>query len=316
MELIFEIIDQSGRAHDRRRFTGDRFTIGRAFDNDLILTDPTVNPYHAVIERNEDGRILLRDLDSMNGVFIKRKQRIHGSTELVSGNEYLIGKTRVYVYTLDHPVGETIGHGNAENVIEYFDKPVILVGALVAVTLIYGVQQWLNMFSGFEWQDIANTLLIVFGSTIAATLFWVVIGRILKHEANFRKQITIILVFVIAQFLLSRVFNFVLFNTLDYVTSVVLMVVLEFVLVAALLWFNLYLATNQTATQRIRTAMIVSMVMIVLSLYTEITARSDFSESPDYVRVLSPPPYLVAATVSEVEFVSNAAGVFSDLDAD
>jgi hypothetical protein len=314
MELIYEIIDQSGRAHDRRRFSGERFRIGRAFDNDLILSDPTVSPYHAVIEAGGDGRPVIRDLDSMNGVLVRRKQRLNGAAELVSGGEYTIGKTRVYVYTPDHPVAETVELGKTEHIIEFFDRPLVLALSLIAVTLAYGVQQWLNMFSGYEWQLMANTLLIVFGSTIATTLFWVVIGRVLKHEANFRKQLAIVLVFVIAQFLMASVFNIVMYNTLSYMTGMVFMVVLEFVLIAAMLWLNLYLATNQSSSQRWRTAMVVSLLMITLSLYSEITVRSEFSESPDYVRILRPPVFLAASAVDEDTFVTNAAAVFGRLD--
>jgi hypothetical protein len=316
MELIVEIIDQAGRAHDRRRFSGDRFTIGRAFDNDLILTDSTVNPHHAVIEKSGDGRILVKDLDSLNGVYVKRKQRLHGSAELVSGTEYRIGKTRVYVYTPDHPVNDTIRFGNAEHVIEWFDSPYVLLAAALAVALIYGVQQWLNMFSGFEWEEIANIMLIVFGSATSLTLFWVVIGRVLKHEANFRKQAAITLLFVAAQFVLSRIFNFVLYNTLDYTVSIGLLVVIEFILVCVMLWLNLFIATNLSSGQRIKTAATMSAVLIALSLYSEVPFTDDFSPAPEYIRVIRPPVFLVAGGVSEDEFVAGAAQVFTRLDAE
>ena len=52
----------------------DRFTIGRAKDNDLILNDPGVSSRHATIIR--DGtKYNIEDNDSTNGVFVN-KQRI------------------------------------------------------------------------------------------------------------------------------------------------------------------------------------------------------------------------------------------------
>ena len=67
MELIFEITDQSGRSHQYRRLSGERLTVGRAWDNDLILSDPAVNPHHAIIELDENRQLMITDLDTLNG---------------------------------------------------------------------------------------------------------------------------------------------------------------------------------------------------------------------------------------------------------
>jgi ABC-type multidrug transport system ATPase subunit len=50
--------------------TKTRLVVGRAPDCDVCLPHPTVSRYHALLERREDGALVLRDLSSVNGVFV------------------------------------------------------------------------------------------------------------------------------------------------------------------------------------------------------------------------------------------------------
>jgi pSer/pThr/pTyr-binding forkhead associated (FHA) protein len=47
--------------------TSDLFAVGRAADNSLVLTDPSISFKHCVIEKNVHGQYVLKDLNSTNG---------------------------------------------------------------------------------------------------------------------------------------------------------------------------------------------------------------------------------------------------------
>lgn len=53
---------------------GDRLTIGRSTDNQLVIDDATVSAHHAVIEKVDEG-YRIRDLGSTNGVFVNGKRQ-------------------------------------------------------------------------------------------------------------------------------------------------------------------------------------------------------------------------------------------------
>jgi CRP-like cAMP-binding protein len=59
--------------------------IGRADDNDLVLADPTVSRYHAVIRCDKQG-VELEDLGSVNGVSIGKKVIHNQSVPIKSGD--------------------------------------------------------------------------------------------------------------------------------------------------------------------------------------------------------------------------------------
>ena len=47
-----------------------RVSLGRSMENVIVIPDATVSRRHAVIERREDGRVVIRDLGSANGTYV------------------------------------------------------------------------------------------------------------------------------------------------------------------------------------------------------------------------------------------------------
>ena len=75
---------------------GNSLQIGSAVGDLIFPDDPLVHPQHCLIEE-QAGIVVLTDLSSRTGVFV----RVRGAQELVSGDELLVGRTRL---VLDLPV--------------------------------------------------------------------------------------------------------------------------------------------------------------------------------------------------------------------
>jgi len=192
----------------------------------------------------------------------------------------------------------------------------VLLGLILLVTATYSLQQWLNMVSGFKWQGIANSLLLIFASVIVTAVFWGFVGRIVRHEIHFKAQLSIILVFILSQAAIFYFYDLILFNTLNIVFSKTVFIITDFIALLILFWFNLLVATNQNDSQRLKTASVLSLVLITLSLYSEITNYSEFSDRPDYVKTLKRPLFLMANGVNEQDFLLSAENVFSRIESD
>lgn len=72
---------------------GEKITIGRSSENDIIVKDPYSSNLHAFIYPSDRGYVL-RDNNSKNGTFLN-SERIQGQIELKKGDEILIGSTRI-----------------------------------------------------------------------------------------------------------------------------------------------------------------------------------------------------------------------------
>jgi pSer/pThr/pTyr-binding forkhead associated (FHA) protein len=87
-----EVWTLSGRRHVE--LTGDRVTIGKGEQNDLVVdADPTVSRLHAVLERFPAGWCVT-DLGSSNGTTLNG-ERIWAQQRLRHGDEVRVGRTRL-----------------------------------------------------------------------------------------------------------------------------------------------------------------------------------------------------------------------------
>ena len=53
-----------------------KITIGKATDNMLVIDDPQVSRYHALLTLDDNGDLILDDLGSTNGTFVNDNQII------------------------------------------------------------------------------------------------------------------------------------------------------------------------------------------------------------------------------------------------
>ena len=93
MRLIFTSGSREGHSVD---IDGSRLMIGRVDDNDLQLVDDRVSRHHAVLERKDGGRLVLRDLDSRNGTYVDGV-RLSGARELTGGELLRVGGVELRV---------------------------------------------------------------------------------------------------------------------------------------------------------------------------------------------------------------------------
>ncbi len=99
---FIETLALNGEVLHRHRIDQLPIRIGRGYHNDFILDDPYAASRHAVIEAGADGGMVLRDLDSMNGV-IHHGKRL--TTLALTGDTVIrVGHTSLRVRASDYEV--------------------------------------------------------------------------------------------------------------------------------------------------------------------------------------------------------------------
>ncbi len=101
-----EILNANGDVLQRHKFTDLPVRLGRSYSNDIILDDHHTAGEHAVIELNEHGQLVVRDLGSQNA--IKLNGKTHSQIQLTGDTLVQLGHTHIRVRDSNHVVSAEI----------------------------------------------------------------------------------------------------------------------------------------------------------------------------------------------------------------
>ena len=310
MELIFEIINPSGRVLERQKINGDKISVGRAFDNQVILSDEFIDPYHVIIERDSNAQILITDLNSTNGIR-DENDLIVESKVIESGSEFVLGKTHIRIFAIEHVVPDAMVLDGVDWAIKYFSKNWMTVGLFVVMSLLAIVGVWGGDVGELEAREYIETIFAVIVVALMMALIWGLVGRIVKHEMFFKVQLSIIAIYISLILCFEFIYEVVLFNTMNYLASISVNTIVEVLLLATLFWFNMKVATNQKNMHRWIIALILSIGLVSFSIFSEISERTTFSVNPYFISEMKPPLFRINAGANLDEFLLEGETIYS-----
>jgi len=189
-------------------------SIGRALDNDIILSDPTVAPHHLEILRHDDDSIELVNLAAVNPTRVDG-QTIDRLPVRRMPLQLEAGRVQARLLPRDHPVEETrplAGNGNRGHLFGHVGWAMLLV--LLCLT-VAGLEFYLGSYNSFKWGDMLKYLLRETVLTIGAfVLVLSVFERLLVNRWEIRQLLTSVCLVYLLYFLVS-----LLADGLDYLLS-------------------------------------------------------------------------------------------------
>ncbi len=315
MEVIVEVVSRGGHTIERHRVRGERITLGRAFDNELILTDETVSPHHAVLETDTQGNPVLVDVGSLNGIGSDR-YGAGSRIALVSGDTCNLGRAQVRFYLPAHPVAETVRVGGLDGLINRLGTVAVLGLLTAAVAFVTVAELWLTSYAGIEWGLLGIGLFSVFSAATAVAIFLAIIGRVAKHEGRMQTQLALVFLYLLVQSTIVFAYEVILFNTLNPWFSAIIGLGASFVLLAVTLWVCLHVATNLRSRQRWQFALTFTGVLLCVSVYPEFIERGEFSDTPRYVKQVKPPQLRFVRGIDRDTFVERTYKAFESIEYD
>lgn len=184
-----EILSRHRDIAGRFRFPGPEVTIGRGYDNDVIVDDPYVAARHLRVFRDEEGRLIAEDLGSTNGTFLdggkKRLPRI-----LVDGQHPIrIGQTFLRFREPGHAV-------EPERVAPERWEVLPTVAALSLGMAVLGLDAMSVWFSQVAEPRALNYLTPILWASVAILVWvgmWALLSRIFAGRSHFFRNLLIAL---------------------------------------------------------------------------------------------------------------------------
>jgi hypothetical protein len=294
-------------------------TLGRALDNDIILSDPTVAPHHLKIIRYGDNSIELVNLAEVNQTRVDNKQLDSLVTETLPLNLEL-GRVRAQLLPLDYAVPATRPLAGDDGFSRVFGHSYWVFMLVLACLCFGGIDFYLNSYNSFKWSDLFKFVLRETVLTIGVfVLSLSVLERLMVNRWEIRQLVTsVCLVYLLYYFCsltvdqISYLFSASWPNTLFRFGWFL-------VVVPGAIALYLVNISHLKRSRGIWIAMLIASPIAVPSILQSAELRAlldDFSAAAKYQNNLSSLNWHIKDTVTIDEFIEQArqldAGKFAD----
>lgn len=200
--LIIEIPGRHGSQY--HRISEPVVRVGRALDNDIILSDPSVSPYHFVLRHGEAGRYQLHSLADENGIRIGRRQITEPVTLDRLPLEFDAGRTRVRILDSSQPVAPTrlisCLNGGA-CVFGHWGWALLLFAVLV---LLSGIDNYLSTPKVISWESFGSDQLTIVLAALGLSLGLLLVNRMSSQRWDYPSSLSFVSLVLILAFLLDQ----------------------------------------------------------------------------------------------------------------
>jgi hypothetical protein len=307
-EVIWvEVLSRHKGVQSRQRCEGRGVRIGRAYTNDVILDDPYVAPEHVHIVRGEDGRLIVEDLGTANGLFAAHGKRRLDRLALDDDAIFRIGHSFIRVRQTEHRVAP-------ERVFGREGQALASIGALAALVLgIAGASVWLTDFTE---PNAATYVLPLLGGSVLIVLWaalWSFAARIFAGHGNFERNLIIALAGVLGLEAVGAAgvvgafgFSWSALQSHTYVGYFAVLAGMSFA----------HLREINPGRQAIAGAVMAMLLVAAVVVQSLVDSEDHRGGANGFDRTLLPPALRLAPVASESSFFSTVEKLRSEIDAD
>jgi len=315
MEVIIEQLGTTNNVLERYKFDQHRVEFGRAFSNDVILSDEHVDPVHARLEFDDEGRLFIEDLDSVNGIRRPRHKQHVKRAEVTSGEVFLVGRSRVRIYTGTHPVPPAVKIRLTEVFLLWLGKPPVAVLMVVLFALVLTLQTWLSTIGEFRWslvieRNVSQVMLFV---VLAVAVYF--LSVLFRRGGNFLAHLSLLVLVFLVTAALGAVNALAVFNVGDawYPALEALESARGYLVLFLYLWSIFYLAFHVSLMRRTLIALAVVGVMFGLDHLPE--EENQFFAQPQNIPLeprMLPPGLLLREPLPPEAFGEQVEALFQE----
>jgi hypothetical protein len=308
-KLIIEVLNRLGHCTERHHFEHFPVSIGRGYHNDLIIADPHVSPDHIIVHEDEQGW-RVEDCDSLNGAQLKHHAATNQQNHISSGDDVIIGHSRLRFYSPEHPVAETHLLAGNQPLVKLIGNPLTSIGILLVTLAILLVNQQLvtNRIMGFE-KLLASVLPSIIGAMFWAGI-WAFTGRVIRHHANYFTQFSVSILFVLVLVLINNIIEYITFITSSGIIAQSIGYLMMGMAMFGLLYMNIANATAMSRKARLYTSHATTWGLLLFILFMDYAGQPDFTYSPSFPSTLKPPFAKLAHSQSVENYLKDSEKIF------
>jgi|GEM_PF-3287700 len=310
-QLIVEVRNQHQQGSRYYSIDVASCSIGRAFDNDIIINEPHMDPHHLQVQVTEQG-VQLAIGDSVNGVWKDRQQLKHTQLELASGEAVHVGHVQLFFYLPDHPVAPArLLHDTARGMREGARIMSQIVAVLVFLVIVQAYASFNESSNEVHWYKlIADTLPVITGVTLWAGI-WAIVSYMVHRKLNFTYLLAVTVAFYTMDSYSDIVISYASYN----IHSQLLGDILRYLVGGGILAFMLFAIFSRVLTVSRKSKLLVANILtwsfIGILVFLIHANELEFRNKPEYSEELKPPAWKWNSSISKDQFLRDAKVVFN-----
>lgn len=309
MELIIEQLTRGHKLIGCHKFAQQNISIGRAYDNDLIISDPHVCPLHLNIHFDGEHWII-HDDNSVNGSYVENSKQNVQHHVVKSGDIINFGKSSIRLLFPSHPVAQSVPFSPFEQLVNVARHPAVMAANSIVFLMIILWGIYVNKPIEVNiYQLTAPALAIFIGFSMWPALV-ALISHFTKNEARVLHQFGICFVFFNLMWLSDTFESIIYFNTSANMSITNIITVIPIALAFSMFWLNCYIGFHMTATRRFIAAASLTLLLFGGSSLVQMSKQPEFSPMPNYDATLMTPTFLFTTSSSVDSFLRDSERLF------
>jgi len=305
-----EVLSRHRDVAARFRVDASEFSIGRSYDNDVIVDDPHVAARHVRVFHDEAGQLVAEDLGSANGLYLDR-DRSRLARVTVDGNVPIrIGHTLIRIRETSHAVEH-------ERLVKSGRRFVPVVAALVLGVLLLGIDAIKTWFAQTGEPHLSNYMLpalVLIGGALIWIGVWSLLSRLFSGQSHFLRHVLIAETAVLAIWIYGELAEIAAFS-LTWPVALNSVYIAYWLALAVMCFLHL----REVGRAHLLAKGIVVALLLVTAVTVQALQRSEaFANSGRQVaaHVLLPPAMRLRPPQDETAFFADVGKLRAKLDAE
>lgn len=308
---VIEILNNHGQVVQRFPVS-TAVSIGRAYDNDIILDDPYVCEHHARMTLHND-QLLVDDLDSVNGVFIhvdRRGDHFRGKgISLASNDVFKIGHTQLRYRHLTQPLQKTKVDRHVPDAFWSLQSFKLILFAFIGAAIVFAVESVMAEMEVIDNMEVFSAVLSGIFMVLVWSGLWALFGKIMIGRLAFLTHVGIFSLAMLVLSLFTAVLTYLFYATgLDALYSNIA-VLLTAAVVCWAVYAHLSYSTRLSSRAILVTCSLLTLAGLNWYLIGTQIVESEFSNTPQYEVLLKSPDYNFVEGDSLSDFFAQTDGM-------
>ena len=310
---LLEVIDRDGHVRQVWTVQGWPARVGRALDNDVVLTDPHVAPHHFTLTQDEQGQLALVVGDTVNGVAVGLHRIAAGASSLLPRDaasvDVVAGRSRLRLRLADAPVAPELPlAGVAVHNLRILPSLAIGLVLLAGIAFSSYLDSDPDTFSRF----VGQALLAALSATALWCGAWALLSKTITRQSHFSWHLRVFMVAGLTLLALSAIPGLLAFS-LSWPWLTDFSFIATYAVGATALYFHL-LAIEPARPRLLRWVVATGAVVgIALTLWFNVQRTSRVGEEL-YMSHLFPPKLRLAQPLATDRFIAELAPLRALLD--